>query len=177
MLWNFLGMELRPPLVADANAWAASHGLRGSCVHFVAANANVALRALLGATPPTLVRRVAIQFPDPWAKACHRKRRIVQRGLVADLAAVMAPASACAAAKPNALPPCEVFVSCDYEELFQDMVRAFEESEGCEGCEPGKAAFVRQEGRDEPLGMPSERETLCKLKGRTVYRAWFTRAG
>ena len=150
--WNFLGVELRPPLVAEANAWRDAMGLRN--VHFVANNANVGLAPLLkNAAQAGLVQRVCVQFPDPWAKACHRKRRIVQPAFVADLAALLPPGG-------------EVYVCCDYEELFEDMLSCFGKS----------AAFARDAVRgSEPLELPSERDILCRKKGRPVYRAWFTR--
>jgi tRNA (guanine-N7-)-methyltransferase len=61
-----------------------------------AALSNVRLHAgdareLLGALPAASVARVFILFPDPWPKARHHKRRLVNGALAAELARVMRP--------------------------------------------------------------------------------------
>ena len=61
-----------------------------------AALSNVRLHAgdareLLAALPPASLTRVFILFPDPWPKARHHKRRLVNPALAAELARVMRP--------------------------------------------------------------------------------------
>jgi tRNA (guanine-N7-)-methyltransferase len=48
-------------------------------------------RGLIDELGPGTIDRVFILFPDPWPKARHRKRRLIQRDVVADLARVMKP--------------------------------------------------------------------------------------
>jgi tRNA (guanine-N7-)-methyltransferase len=48
-------------------------------------------RELLARLPDASVARVFILFPDPWPKARHHKRRLVQGDTVAELARVLAP--------------------------------------------------------------------------------------
>ena len=48
-------------------------------------------RELIGHLPDACLNRVFILFPDPWPKARHHKRRIVQPEVLADLARVMKP--------------------------------------------------------------------------------------
>lgn len=48
-------------------------------------------RELIGHLPDACLTRVFILFPDPWPKARHHKRRIVQPEVLADLARVMKP--------------------------------------------------------------------------------------
>jgi tRNA (guanine-N7-)-methyltransferase len=48
-------------------------------------------RALVAALPDASLARVFILFPDPWPKARHHKRRLIQTELVAELARVTAP--------------------------------------------------------------------------------------
>lgn len=48
-------------------------------------------RALLAALPDAALDRVFIMFPDPWPKARHHKRRLLQTETVAELARVMKP--------------------------------------------------------------------------------------
>ena len=48
-------------------------------------------RDLLAALPDARLRRVFLLFPDPWPKARHHKRRLVQPGFAAEIARVLAP--------------------------------------------------------------------------------------
>lgn len=49
------------------------------------------VRPLLAALPPGCLGRVFILFPDPWPKTRHHQRRIVNRGVLDQLAAAMRP--------------------------------------------------------------------------------------
>jgi len=49
------------------------------------------VRELLGRMPDASLTRVFILFPDPWPKARHHKRRIVQSDMVAELARLLVP--------------------------------------------------------------------------------------
>lgn len=49
------------------------------------------VRDLISRLPDASLSRVFILFPDPWPKARHHKRRLIQADLVAELARVLAP--------------------------------------------------------------------------------------
>jgi len=49
------------------------------------------VRDLIARLPDASIARVFILFPDPWPKARHHKRRLVQPELLADLARVLVP--------------------------------------------------------------------------------------
>ncbi|CAN5261905.1 tRNA (guanosine(46)-N7)-methyltransferase TrmB [soil metagenome] len=51
-------------------------------------------RELIAALPNARLTRVFVMFPDPWPKARHRKRRLLQPETVADLARVLKPGGA-----------------------------------------------------------------------------------
>jgi tRNA (guanine-N7-)-methyltransferase len=51
-------------------------------------------RELLSRLPDASLARVFILFPDPWPKARHHKRRLVQADIVAELARVLRPGGA-----------------------------------------------------------------------------------
>ncbi|GFR41651.1 hypothetical protein Agub_g2388, partial [Astrephomene gubernaculifera] len=86
---NYLGVEIRKPLVDRSNAWSERLGLGGQ-VHYVFGNATVSAPLLLRGYPGPL-EEVFIQFPDPHFKRRHHKRRVVQRELVEALGDAMAP--------------------------------------------------------------------------------------
>jgi len=52
------------------------------------------VRELLARLPDACLERVFILFPDPWPKARHNKRRLVQAELIGELARVLAPGGA-----------------------------------------------------------------------------------
>ncbi|KAF3885454.1 MULTISPECIES: tRNA (guanosine(46)-N7)-methyltransferase TrmB [Nostocales] len=154
-MWNFLGLEIREPLVADANRLRDELGLRN--LHYLFCNANNSLRPLLSSLPQTRLQRVTIQFPDPWFKNRHAKRRVVQPELVAELAEFLLPGGI-------------VFLQSDMEFLAVEMCDRF----------AANSAFVRH-GKGEwlaenPLSVPTERETYTLNKGEPVYRAIFEKS-
>lgn len=151
--WNFLGLEIRQPLVEQAEGDRQHLGLTN--LHFVFCNANNSVRSLLASLPKGVLQRVTIQFPDPWFKKRHQKRRVVQPELVAELADYLVPNG-------------QVLLQSDIEAVAKDMVDRFTEH----------PAFERQ-GDDwlleNPLPVQTERETVTLSQGKPVYRAVFTR--
>lgn len=150
--WNFLGVEIRGPLVDRANTWVQELGLDN--VHFLSCNINVTLPHLFA---PEELARVSIQFPDPWFKVRHHKRRVVQPELVSLLATLIKPGQ-------------PVFLQSDIEEVAVEMEERFAEH----------AAFVNQHGDRvridrNPLGVPTRREVTCIEKGLPIYRYWLER--
>jgi len=87
--WNFLGLEIRQPLVDTANQQKQRQGLTNLCYLFC--NANNSLAPLLASLPPHCLARVSIQFPDPWFKNRHLKRRVVQPEVVELLSKYLQP--------------------------------------------------------------------------------------
>lgn len=152
--WNFLGLEIRQPLVDRANEICQELGLTN--VHFLFCNANNSVEPILASLPTGAFQRVSIQFPDPWFKKRHQKRRVVQPELVAVLAKYL---------------PAEgvVFLQSDVLAVAQEMVDRFAES----------PSFQRQGHEwlpENPLGVATEREKLTLGRRDPVYRAIFTRS-
>jgi tRNA (guanine-N7-)-methyltransferase len=149
--WNFLGLEIREPLVEKAEALVSELGL--SNLYFLFCNVNNSSRLLLNSFPGGTLQRVTIQFPDPWFKKRHGKRRVVQPELVDTLASYLIDGG-------------EVFLQSDVEVVAQEMCDRFEEH----------SAFYRQR-RDwlamNPLPVSTEREISTISRGEPVYRALF----
>jgi tRNA (guanine-N7-)-methyltransferase len=83
---DFIGVEVHGPGVGRVmNALAAAD----------AANVRIykhdAVEVLEREIPPASLSEVRIWFPDPWHKARHNKRRLVQPGFIAMLGTRMAP--------------------------------------------------------------------------------------
>ena len=84
--WNVLGLEIRRHFVDQVIEEASERGL--SNVHACLANACIHLQDLC---PPQSVVLVSINFPDPWYKRRHHKRRIIQAAWLDVLATKMRP--------------------------------------------------------------------------------------
>ena len=147
---NHLGVEIRRPLVEAAEAERIAAGLTN--LHFLFCNANVSLELWLAELPGGLLQRVLIQFPDPWFKLRHHKRRVLQPPLLRSIAAALAPGA-------------ELFLQSD------PMVALCEAS----GCFKRPAEDGRPWRASNPLLVPTERERHVLAQGLPVYRVLYRR--
>lgn len=151
--WNFLGLEIREPLVQEANKLRHELGLTN--LYYLFCNVNNSLSSILRSLPQGSLQRVTIQFPDPWFKNRHNKRRVVQPQLVTELATYMATGGV-------------VFLQSDIEEVAVEMRDRFAD------C----PAFQKQGEEwlaENPLPVPTEREQYVLAQGEPVYRTVFVR--
>jgi tRNA (guanine-N7-)-methyltransferase len=153
---NHLGLEIREPLVAAAEADRLQAGL--SNLRFVFGNANVSLVGWLEQLPAGLLQRVTLQFPDPWFKARHHKRRVLQPPLLQALALALTPGA-------------ELFVQSDVAPVILPMVALVEAS----GCFNRPAGDPRPWRPTNPLPVSTERERHVLAQGLPVYRVLFQR--
>lgn len=147
--WNFLGLEIRHALVTEANQWRDWQGL--SNLHYLFCNANQALGDILGAFPAGQLQLVSIQFPDPWFKRRHQKRRVVQPALVEDVARFLAPGG-------------QLFLQSDVLEVATEMRDRF----------LAHPAFISEQPEwlaENPLPVATEREISTLSRQEPVYRA------
>ncbi|NJN31923.1 MAG: tRNA (guanosine(46)-N7)-methyltransferase TrmB [Synechococcales cyanobacterium RM1_1_8] len=151
--WNFLGLEIRQPLVEAALKQRDEMGLGN--LHFIFCNINNSLAPLLGSLPAGVLQRVSIQFPDPWFKKRHQKRRVTQPELVQQLA--------------DGLPVGgTVFLQSDVLEVEVEMCDRFSAHPNFQRRGAGWLA-------ENPMAVPTERERVTQAKGEPVYRALFER--
>lgn len=150
--WNFLGVEIREPLVEEANRIAREKNL--SNLHFEFCNAMMALEKLTEKFPENLLQAVTIQFPDPWFKKKHAKRRMVNAELVACVADHLAAGG-------------KIFVQTDIEFLAEEMFGLFASNSN-----------LREIGISEnPFPVKTEREKSVEEKGLKIYRRIFEENG
>ena len=154
--WNHLGVEIRRPLVISADRDALASGLGNVRVLFC--NANISLEGWMAALPPDRLQRVSIQFPDPWFKRRHRKRRVLQPALLLAIAAALQPGR-------------DFFVQSDVLEVITPMVSL---TELC-GCFSRPEGDARPWRADNPLPVPTERETYVSERQLPVYRVLYRR--
>ncbi len=143
--WNYLGVEIREPLVAEANEIAAEEGLTN--LHYYFCNAMLWLERLLENVPEGRLQMVTIQFPDPWFKKRHAKRRMVNAELVDAVVSKLAPGG-------------KVFVQTDIEFLADEMFSLF-------SAEPRLTEVAIDAN---PFPVKTEREKAVEDKELPVYR-------
>lgn len=149
--WNFLGVEIREPLVDEANRIAAEEGLEN--LHYTFCNAMLWLEKLISNVPEGRLQTVTIQFPDPWFKKKHAKRRMVNPELVDTVVTKLAPAG-------------RIFVQTDIEFLAEEMFELFRSDE----------RLTVTEITENPFPVKTEREKAVEDKDLPVYRAMFTKS-
>ncbi len=153
--WNFLGLEIREPLVEQASAWVEQQGLTN--LHYLFCNANNSLRPILSSLPKGVLHYVTIQFPDPWFKRRHGKRRVVQPEMVETLADYLVPGGV-------------LFVQSDIEEVAREMHDRI----------AAHPAFQRQHPQtwlaENPMPLATERESITLTQGLSVYRSLFAKS-
>lgn len=146
---NFLGIEIRQPLVIEANRLKDEQNLTN--LHYLFANVNNSLTEILNSLPVEKIELVMIQFPDPWFKKKHHKRRVVQPEIVEILADLL----------PN---KAQVFLQSDIQEVAEEMCELFLANSH---FHPLKSEIWL---RDNPLPIMTEREIATINKGEPVYR-------
>ena len=103
---NYLGIEIRQQLVDLANRAKKELGLTN--LHYLFGNMNSSARAILSSFPQDSLNTISIQFPDPWFKKRHNKRRVVQPELVTVLVDYLAVGG-------------RIFLQSDIEEVAVEM--------------------------------------------------------
>jgi tRNA (guanine-N7-)-methyltransferase len=151
--WNFLGIEIRESLVIEANQQCDRLALNN--LHFLFGNMNSTPLLFLNSLPATL-SRVSIQFPDPWFKQRHSKRRVVQPELVTALGEVLSLQG-------------QILLQSDVELVVQEMSDRFLENPRFQKThiEPWLTL--------NPFPVSTERENACLNLERPVYRVLLTK--
>tara|TARA_Y100001970_G_C14259269_1_gene878374 strand:- start:1716 stop:2339 length:624 start_codon:yes stop_codon:yes gene_type:complete len=80
---NYLGVEIRYRVIKNSLSQIENMELKN--VNFIFGNANVSLGDWLKLLPKGILNSVSIQFPDPWFKKRHHKRRVLQPKLLQDI--------------------------------------------------------------------------------------------
>tara|TARA_Y100001933_G_C18910027_1_gene526313 strand:- start:96 stop:719 length:624 start_codon:yes stop_codon:yes gene_type:complete len=104
--WNYIGIEIREKLVLNAKNKLENYPLDN--LYFSFGNANHLINECIERLPKNILQSVSFNFPDPWYKKKHHKRRIVQSNLIYKLSQFMSKGTL-------------IFIKSDVKELFQFM--------------------------------------------------------
>ncbi|WP_036901426.1 MULTISPECIES: tRNA (guanosine(46)-N7)-methyltransferase TrmB [Prochlorococcus] len=154
--WNFLGVDIRSKLVDSAEKVRKEKELTN--LRFFFCNANVSLHRWLESLKVGQLQRVSIQFPDPWFKKRHQKRRVLSPSLLGSLSSNLTLGS-------------ELYLQSDVLPVITSMIKLINFS-GCFDCIHSKESKWLN---FNPYNLPTEREEYVTAKGLPVYRTLFLR--
>ena len=104
--WNYIGLEIREKLVNKSKSKLKDESIGN--LFFAFGNAEYLIEDCIGKFPADAVSSVSFNFPDPWFKKKHHKRRIMQPQLIHKISQLMA------------IGGC-ISIKSDVEELFEYM--------------------------------------------------------
>ena len=104
--WNYLGIEIREKLVKTARLKVHQREIKN--LYFVFGNANKILNNFPSKLLTKNLKSISINFPDPWFKKRHYKRRLIQPEFINILSNSMSKGSL-------------IFIKTDVKDLFDYM--------------------------------------------------------
>ena len=154
--WNYLGLDIRSSLISAANRDRDLLELRNLAFFFC--NANVSLQKFLGESHDSNLKRVSIQFPDPWFKRRHYKRKVFQLELIS-LISCACPQGA------------QLFIQSDILSIIEEMELLIYSTNCFFKIHPKNTRFIGY----NPFKIKTEREDYVMTKGLPIYRILFER--
>ena len=104
--WNYIGLEIRKKLVSKSKLKLKEKRINN--LFFAFGNAEYLIEDCIGKYPVDIVKSVSFNFPDPWFKKKHHKRRIIQPQLIHKISQLIAKGGF-------------ISIKTDVEELFEYM--------------------------------------------------------
>ena len=154
--WNFVGLEIREPLVSLCEK--KRRKLELTNLKFLFCNVNVSLDEWLSDLDFGQLKRVSIQFPDPWFKRKHFKRRVLKTNILNSIAKAMSKDG-------------EIFIQSDIFKLIEYMTNTIDENR----------YFTRKNLVDlrsiekNPYNVMTDREIFSLKKNLLIYRVMYIR--
>ena len=104
--WNYLGIEIRERLVNTAKLKVRDNEIKN--LYFVFGNANNILNNYHSKFLIKNLKSISFNFPDPWFKKRHHKRRVIQPEFINILSNLMKKGSI-------------IYIKTDVKDLFEYM--------------------------------------------------------
>ena len=153
--WNYIGIEIREKLVLNANLKIKNREYKN--LFFSFGNANNFFEHSKNKPLIDSITSISFNFPDPWFKKKHHKRRVIQPKLINFLSNSM---------KKGSL----IFIKTDVQELFDHMELTISES----------IKFKKLSNEDvslcktfNPNGIKTNREKYVILNKLKIYQSIF----
>ncbi len=149
--WNYLGVEIREKLIIKAKNKLKEKNIDN--LYFIFGNADNLLKNWIVQYPDKILESASINFPDPWFKKKHHKRRIIQTDFLNRLSLIMSNKSL-------------LFLKSDVEELYQYMNSVISNSLIFEKVKNKNLNYLET---FNPSKIKTEREKYAISKQLTIY--------
>ena len=154
--WNFVGLEIREPLVSLCEK--KRRKLELTNLKFLFCNVNVSLDEWLSDLDFGQLKRVSIQFPDPWFKRKHFKRRVLKTNILNSIAKAMSKDG-------------EIFIQSDISKLIEHMTNTIDENRYFTRKNVGDLRSIDK----NPYNVMTDREIFSLKKNLLIYRLMYIR--
>ena len=154
--WNFVGLEIREPLVSLCEK--KRRKLELTNLKFLFCNVNVSLDEWLSDLDFGQLKRVSIQFPDPWFKRKHFKRRVLKTNILNSIAKAMSKDG-------------EIFIQSDIFKLIEYMINKIDENRYFARKNVGDLMSIDK----NPYNLMTDREIFSLKKNLLIYRVMYIR--
>ena len=154
--WNFLGLEIREPLVSLCEK--KRRKLELTNLKFLFCNVNVSLEEWLSDLDFGQLKRVSIQFPDPWFKRKHFKRRVLKTNILNSIAKAMSKDG-------------EIFIQSDIFKLIEYMTNTIDKNRYFTRKNVGDLRSIDK----NPYNVMTDREIFSLKKNLLIYRVMYIR--
>ncbi len=154
--WNFVGLEIRESLVSSSEKKRKQVGLQN--LRFLYCNVNISLDEWLSDLDLEQLKRVSIQFPDPWFKRKHLKRRVLNKSLLYSIARSMSKDG-------------ELFIQSDIFKLIEYMSNVIDDSIYFDRKVFKGLKWLEQ----NPYQVSTDRELFVLKQNLPIYRAMYIR--
>ena len=154
--WNFVGLEIREPLVSLCEKKRRKLELNN--LKFLFCNVNVSLDEWLSDLDYGQLKRVSIQFPDPWFKRKHFKRRVLKTNILNSIAKAMRKDG-------------EIFIQSDIFKLIESMTNTIDKNIYFNRKDVGDLSFINE----NPYNVKTDREIFSLKKNLLIYRVMYIR--
>ena len=154
--WNFVGLEIREPLVSLCEK--KRRKLELTNLKFLFCNVNVSLDEWLSDLDFGQLKRVSIQFPDPWFKRKHFKRRLLKTNILNSIAKAMSKDG-------------EIFIQSDILKLIEYMTNTIDKNRYFTRKNVGDLRSIDK----NPYNVMTDREIFSLKKNLLIYRVMYIR--
>ena len=154
--WNFLGLDIREQLVSSSERKRKKMGLEN--LSFLYCNVNISLDEWLSDLDRDQLKRVSIQFPDPWFKRKHLKRRVLKKSLLNSIASAMSHNG-------------ELFIQSDILKLIEYMSSVIDDNIYFDRKVVKGLKYLEK----NPYEVSTDRELFVLKQNLPIYRAMYIR--
>ncbi len=153
---NYLGLDIRQKMIDRAENERVERCLNN--LRFLFCNVNVSLPPWIKSLKNGQLGKVLIQFPDPWFKKRHNKRRVLQAPILDVLASKMNSGA-------------EFFIQSDVLDVMNSMIDVLDLNKYFDPSSSKKQKLIKS----NPYNISTERELYALQNGLHIYKALYIR--